>query len=105
MSRKVKVPEPNDLWATIIKQEEDKRGKKEREREREEKMSSDSDRKRKRGDEGASEGEGSGDRPTKLARREEERTSSERELALHASDEDIFSINSLLPTGRGNIYA
>ena len=101
MSRKVKVPEPNDLWA------KKKRGKKERERarEREGKMSSDSDRKRKRGDEGASEGEGSGDRPTKHARREEERTSSERELALHASDEDIFSINSLLPTGRGNIYA
>ena len=65
-------------------------------------MSSDSDRKRGRTEEEeTSEGEGGKalrSRLGKRARPDEEGTSSERELALHASDEDIFSLNSIVTT-------
>ena len=70
-------------------------------------MSSDSDRRRGRQgeeEEEGSEGEGEGrsprTRPVKRARPDEEGTSSERELALLPSDEDIFSLNSLV-TSKG----
>ena len=69
-------------------------------------MSSDSDRKRGRQgeeEEEGSEGEGEGRAlAVKRARPDEEGTSSERELALLPSDEDIFSLNSLV-TSKGII--
>ena len=56
-------------------------------------MASDTERKRSRG------GEEAAAKKAKRARLDEERTSSERELALHPSDEDIFPL--ALFTGRG----
>ena len=56
-------------------------------------MASDTERKRGKG------GEEAAAKRTKRARLDEERTSSERELALHPSDEDIFPL--ALFTGRG----
>lgn len=60
-------------------------------------MAYEPDRKRGRGDE-----EAVGKRLAKRARHDEDRTSSERELALHASDEeDLFSLGTLI-TSKGN---
>ena len=56
-------------------------------------MASEFDRKRSKGGEEASA------RRTKRARLDEERTSSEGELALHPNDEDLFS---LALAGKGN---
>ena len=59
-------------------------------------MASDSEKRRgKRDDEAAGRG-----RRAKRPRLDEERTSSERELALHASDEDIFSLGALVSKGK-----
>ena len=57
-------------------------------------MASDTERKRGKG------GEEAAAKRTKRARLDEEGTSSERELALHPSDEDLFSL--ALVTGKGN---
>ena len=61
--------------------------------------SGDPDRRR-----GREEKEAVGGRRTKRPRLDEEGTSSERELALHASDEDIFSLGALV-TSKGDDLA